>query len=329
MGSYIGGWVTVESIEGEKPTFLHQGTYKIDDPSDENKLVRELHALSPETRAMGSWVWKELVRLFFAAVYQKEREGIAFTRIGRLDAVGDDLDLVQDLIQRGDPTILFGSGKATKGVIATAICVSLALGHPFASLNTTRSVPMYLDWEDNALRLNARLQAIARGLGIHDKSEYPEIEYKRCDKPLADMLPQVMRQRDKTKADFLVVDSLDPASGYQGNWNERAGRLFDAIRVLDMTTLIIAHSNKQSLVAKCDQKQDMSVFGSIMNTNRARAVWRVMKEQEPESSEALVTLYQESVNHGKIKKPLQLEISWRYAGEIRIQQHWPYDKIPI
>lgn len=327
MGTYLGGWVTVESIEGDAPTFLHQGTYRIDDPNDENKLVKELFTLSPETREMGQWVWKEQVRLFFAAVVHHERDGVAWTRIGRLDMVDDNVDVIQDLIQTGDPTILYGRGAATKGIIATALAVHIALGRDFITLRTTQGVPMYLDWEDNATRLNQRVQGICRGLGLTNKADFPEIPYLRCSQPLSMMVNKVCRERDRTGATFLVVDSMDPASGYSENWNERAGRLFDALRVIDMTTLIIAHTNKASIAGHGDQKQDANVFGSIMNTNRARSVWRVEKEQEPESPEATVTLHHDKTNSGKIKKPLSLTVSWRHAGQIRLTGHIPWDKV--
>jgi hypothetical protein len=323
LGRYIGGWVLVESIEGDEPLFLAQGTYCVDDPVDENKLVKELFTFSPETRDMGQYVWKDLVHSFFGAVVNRQREGEAFTKIGRLDGTDSVPDIIEDVVGAGDPTILCGQGSATKGVLATGMCVHLSLGKNFAGLATAQAVPMYLDWEDSATRLNQRVQLISRGLGLKDKREYPEIMYRRCSKPLVQLVNQVCRERDKAKADFLVIDSLDPASGYEGAWNERAGRLFDALRVIDMTTLIIAHTNKASIFGKGDAKQDVSVYGSIMSTNRARSVWRVVKEQEPEASTALVTLHHDKVNGGKIKKPIQLDISWRFPGEIRIDRHWP------
>lgn len=322
MGAYMGAWIEVQSIEGDEPTFLAQGTFKLDDPNDENKLVMELFRLSPETRQMGQWVWKELIHVTFAAIVQHERAGESFTRIGRLDRAEADFDVVQDLIQSGDPTITYGKGASAKGILAAALATHVALGRDFISLKTTQSVPMYLDWEDNASRLNARVQGICRGLGMHDKHEFPEIVYRRCSKPLALIVDQVCRERDKTKASFLVVDSMDPASGYDGNWNERAGRLFDALRVIDMTTLIIAHTNKSSITGKGEQGQEAAVFGSIMNTNRARSIWRVEKKQEPESSEALVTLYHDKTNGGKIKKPMSIEVKW-WHDEIRLSGHWP------
>jgi len=87
---------------------------------------------------------------------------------------------------------------------------------------------------------------------------------------------------DKASADVLIIDSLGLACGGDINSAESALAFYAALRQLKMTSIILAHTAKNS--------EKKTVFGSAFFENLARNIWEVTKVAEAEASNIKVML---------------------------------------
>lgn len=75
--------------------------------------------------------------------------------------------VVQQLIPQGEVTLLAGHGAAGKSYIALLICIMVALGRTFDTLETGRTRVLFLSAEDDRAELQRRVAKICRALGVN------------------------------------------------------------------------------------------------------------------------------------------------------------------
>jgi RecA-family ATPase len=247
------------------------------------------------------------------SVLHKEREGEPFVEIGQLPDRTKDVDLIERLLPARKPTWLYGEEGVGKGNLAAAMCVCVGAGMSFVGLKVQPGRVLYLDWEDDAETLDARLKSIARGIGV----DTPKMLYRSCRGPLRSQVHQIAKQKDAFGAAFGVIDSVGLAAGgggERGAPEDSALWLFEAMRELDMTLLCIDHVNK---AAAADKNAPAKAYGSMYKMALARNAWEIRKDQEVGASMSHLGLYHRKTNNGPIQQPIGLRLEWQLDGTLR------------
>jgi len=173
------------------------------------------------------------------------------------------------------PVILFGDRGSTKSYTAQTFAYLLALGKMGKLLNfqpeRTATKPLYLDWEDTPGTLRWRFRCLSKGTGLPSA----QIAYRRCSRTLASDTEQIRSVILSGGYDYLVVDSLGPACGGDLNSPQPALDFFGALRSLNISSLVIAHTAKGQ-----SGRSGRSIFGSVFFENAARSIWEINAETE-------------------------------------------------
>jgi hypothetical protein len=181
----------------------------------------------------------------------------------------------------GMPNIFFGD----RGSLKSKLMLVLAL-------------LMMLPWDDNELGILAPRQKLTvlklDYEATQDADEYEwhrilrgldmegaiRLKYRACRRSLADDVEAISAHADNIGANILIIDSLGPASGGDLNASEPALRFYAALRQLNRTSIIPAHTAKNQIGKR-------SVFGNIFYENLARNIWEVTKEEDEDSDSPL------------------------------------------
>ncbi|OGF53947.1 MAG: hypothetical protein A2Z21_09365 [Candidatus Fraserbacteria bacterium RBG_16_55_9] len=120
---------------------------------------------------------------------------------------------------------------------------------------------------------------------------------------MADDLEYLQEVVSEKHIGLTVIDSIAMAAGGDLNDAQAATRLFSAVRQLNTTTLLLAHTAKTGLGTT-----ESSVFGSAFFTYLARSVWEIKATQEPGAAEIDVGLFHRKSNF-RHEKPRGFHIS--------------------
>ena len=99
------------------------------------------------------------------------------------------------------------------------------------------------------------------------------------------MVSHIQNKIQETHTDVVIIDSLGASVGADLNATEPAFQFFTALRQLPVTPLIIAHT------AKDINNKRKTVYGNAYYSNEARVTWEITKQQEPDSSELTISLF--------------------------------------
>lgn len=220
--------------------------------------------------------------------------------------------LINGLVLNRLPVILFGDGSAGKSLIALAIAESIQRGDRayLGMLPSERANVMLLDWEYDGWEHAIRSRAIT--------GEGSTIRYRRMFGPLADQVEAIEKEIDEHNIRLLIIDSAAYACGGKPEDSEQTNRLFDALRALNIGSLIIAHETKGAGIIGNHDKP----FGSVYWHNGARATWFVQKQQDEQDLEGKtvlhIGLFNKKTNQGRLMRPLgwQVQVKSNESGEM-------------
>ena len=125
------------------------------------------------------------------------------------------------------------------------------------------------------------------------------MRYLQSETPLkewADILPDMVATDN---IDLLILDSLGMALSGSFNDGDVVVELFQIIRRLKCTTLIIDHQ------AKAEGSSEQGPIGSTYKKALARSVWEIRKA---EGDGFRIGLYHRKSNRGRLHKPIGFEI---------------------
>ncbi len=122
--------------------------------------------------------------------------------------------------------------------------------------------------------------------------------YRRCSSPLADDLEQIKQAIDEYKATCLFIDSLGLACGGDLNSAEPALRFFAALRQFKITSVILAHT------ARNTDSNNKHIYGSMFFEAQSRNVWELVKSNDDEDSIVIGLYHKKPPPFGKLHKPL-------------------------
>lgn len=259
--------------------------------------------------------WRELLEQLCIRIVALDQEASPAVELGNLPRRPEQPMLLAPLMPARRPTILFGEGGGGKSLLAAACAVSVASGVPLVdSWHVGGPKPvLVLDWEADVEEWNDRIADLCEGHDIRP----PRIIYRGCSGSLVDQVEEVSRNIAQHGAQLLVVDSVgmaSPSTREGGDANEGALRLFGALRILGVTTLLVDHVTKQGADA---ERGAVRPYGSIFKVNLARSVWELRAAEPDSDGTRHVALYHRKTNAGPLQSALGISIE-HGQGAIRL-----------
>jgi len=187
-------------------------------------------------------------------------------------------------------TILFGQGGLGKSLFVLALMITLQTDHEIVghTKKEKNHTGLYLDWEDSADTQGERFSMLLRGVGL-DPRKY-HMFYRACSSPLHDSITSIKRDIDKAGASYVVIDSAALACGGAPDSSDSALNFFNALKGLNVPSVIIAHQTKDMVKPY--------PFGSIFWHNSARCTWEIRSKGEPSDNKLPIQLFNRKSNRG-------------------------------
>lgn len=160
-----------------------------------------------------------------------------------------DMDwLLDGLIPKGQPTIIFADGENGKSWICYAMAIAVASGQPLLGMATAKTGVLIVDYETDEKQARLRIGRLLRGFSL-TKGELPHYWWSK-GVPLAEQVEALKRFIRDNDIGLVVVDSGAPACGSQPEDAKSTVAFFNALAKLDATSLIICHTNRVDAVNK-------------------------------------------------------------------------------
>jgi len=265
---------------GDGKRLLHMGNANLLSSTMQRDLIKAL-----STRGL-SLDWQTILTYI-------SRDTIAHLRIGEpLVWLNEDYGktppeyLLYPLFVKDAANIIYADRSSAKSLFVTMIDLALMLPWHDNTIGldispSHRFNVLYLDWESNAQIMGWQKECIRRGMNI----EICDIPYLHCSRPLADDVSHIQSKIEEVDAQVVIMDSLGMAVGDDLNLTKPAFAFFAALRQLQVTPIIVAHTSKDI------NNRRKTVYGNAYYENEARSIWEVSKEQEYNSNELTITLH--------------------------------------
>jgi hypothetical protein len=257
------------------------------------KLAKELEKIYQTN-------WDVILEQLCIKVLAEIRRGEPVVILGQDGMKADPPEYLIDLyIIKNQPNVFFGepgSAKTTWG-LELASCVTTGWKDNPGKLVVANKKErcLWLDYETDQSVIAWQLASIKRG----NNFEVPnQIFYRRCSSPLADDLEQIKQAIDDYKATCLFIDSLGLACGGDLNSAEPALRFFTALRQLKITSVILAHT------ARNTDSSNKHIYGSMFFEAQSRNVWELVKSNDDEDSIVIGLYHKKPPPFGKLHKPM-------------------------
>ena len=209
--------------------------------------------------------------------------------------------VLNPIIYDRHPTLLYGPGDSGKSFLALYFACLLASGGTSNDLAVAPDghTVLYLNWEMHAPEMRSRVKQL--------RAAHPELHksplHRFCWLPLADSVEDLKREVKALGVTVVVVDSIVPATGGEVERADSVTRLFSALASLNCASLLIGH------VAKGQDEDKRSPYGSVFYFNLARSLFEVRKIQEEESGLAKIALFHKKNNLGRRLAPMGFTLS--------------------
>lgn len=261
--------------------------------------------------------WNVIIEQACHLVVETFRAGDPGTLIEFPDLDEDDIlkpqYILDPLILAGVPSVIFGdkgTNKTTLAITAAGCVYSNWFDNPFGfSLNGQGHKVGLLDYESSQQLTTYTGQRIRRGTGL----PYFDLAYRHCHLPLADDIEAVAKFITDNSIEILFVDSLGAACGGDLMKPESAIRFFEALRQLNITSLIIAQNSKGDEGKK-------TIFGSTFFTYYARNIFELKRFGEfDEKIEQNVALINVENNYTTKHEPMGFHLTF-HPSSITIER---------
>jgi hypothetical protein len=279
--------IRVESLDPIAEGHIHQARINLTSTQAKNGLAKQL------AEANDAIDWKTIVEALCFQTLELHRQGEPLQMIGDLPLAGGAKYRLRPICPEGMPALIFGEGGTGKSFIALLAAILVQSGRTALGLRPTQGNVLYLDYETSKETQNERVKALCAGLSLPEM----QIAYRYCYHPLAEDIETIQDMVSDKTITFLIVDSLGPACGGDPNEAELAIRMFNALRQLRISSLLIDHVAKHQL-----DGQKASPYGSVYKTNLARSVWQIIPSTDKGAFHTKVGLFHRKVNFGPLRK---------------------------
>ena len=246
--------------------------------------------------------WDEVLNIISRLTILRNREGKPFEQLNSdIDEIPPQW-LFKPFALENETTILFGDGSMGKSLLSLAVMASIHTGHNVLGITPFKVLKgLYLDWEASAISHKKRLKELSKGHGIDIKKL--DIAYQECSSPLAEMASQLAKRISDENIGFVIVDSVAGACGGEPEKAENVIKMFNSIRKLKTTTLLIAHVTKSNDTTK-------KAFGSTFWHNLARSTVEIKRQQSYGEDIIHIGLFHRKNNYGRLEHPLGFRIDF-------------------
>ena len=306
-GEINGELTVITNIEGVKTRdgVMHVARFNVLSSSTRSSLAKMLEKRTPNHPEMD---WFDGLEWLCQHVILAEQKGESIDEVGtRPPSPPGDRWMVEPLVLKARPSMIFGPGGVGKSLVALTCGLSVACHREIipGMAPATAGPVLYLDWETTADVINDRIQSIAKGHGFTPQGMF----YRRSVRPLADDAEELSAIVATKGIVLVIVDSAAYAMGHQGEYgdaNEAVLRLHEALRLIGVSSLIVDHVNKTESRSKGGTAQP---YGSAYKTNAARISWEIRKAPSVEG-ELRINLYHAKSNDTAQLPPFSLGLAW-------------------
>ena len=307
-----GRWPTAEvqvdlpAKNGDRLRRVYRSRLSLLSSSAKRDCVRTCKDVGPELAPH----WSEIVEKFTDEALSTMSERIKPVMLGN-GAVNRDRPKmhVYPLLQDHAPNLLWGNSDAGKSWLALYVCALVDVGAAVNGFDAHEGRSLYIDYEENNDAMDERMRAVRSGLYPHVEDTWG-LRYQNVTGPLTDWIDDVAKYIAKEEIDLVVIDSLGQALGGVVNESENVIKLFQSVRELDATTLLIDHQGKG------DDAAERGAIGSSYKRHYARSVWEMRRENEDTFE---VGLYHRKANNAKRSAPIGLNIDIQSDEDGRAQ----------
>ena len=208
--------------------------------------------------------------------------------------------LAYPLLLENQPNLLFGERSSAKSLTAALLVTTVLLPwqtNPLGIMvgeQVTRTI--WCDWEWGEADITYHVQRLCKGHNL----TILEIHHQPMVGPLARNISLCQRLRLQTKASLMICDSATMACGAVDlNKTDGAIQLYEAVREIGGTWLILAHTSKDETpgVRK-------TVFGSQVYESQARNIWECLKTEPTEDTIEVGLFHRKNPPFTRYHKPL-------------------------
>ena len=208
---------------------------------------------------------------------------------------------VYPILRSRQPTTLWGDSGQGKSWLAIYLSALVEHGQTHNGLVADLGRVLYLDWETSREMVEERVAAVKAGLGDLIDPDW-ELRYQRETRPLVDLITDLEKYVQREEIELVIVDSVGLALGGQFNDGEVVLRMFEAIRQLDTTTLLVDHQGKG------EDGADRGAIGSSYKKHMSRSVWELRGAEGPNDSRR-IGLYHRKTNYSRLHKAFGLSLT--------------------
>lgn len=274
LGEWQGHTMAELTVERAPEGHLVRTRVKLTDEQERTSVAAYLKG----ARRSNAVDWTGMLETFFLEVLRLERTGEPVMTIGNLPRDTRVDYLLEPMLVRGTPTILYGAEGTGKSTLAAALAVSVATGTPCLSAWHVPSPArvLVLDWEGNADAWNGLIAACAYGADLAP----PDVLYRPMAAALTTDLHTIARIVTEDEVGLLIIDSVglaSPSAREGTDANDAALRLFSSVRHLKVTSLLIDHVSKSDASGS-----DSRPYGSVYKPALARATYEIRGGEEPD-----------------------------------------------
>ena len=291
----ITGEVNIRTTAPGIAPHLHQAQFNFVSTRSRQELARAMY----ERYNLVNWV--PILEQLCVITLKRLRQGEPVHFLSTETDAAPPGYLISPILPLAQPTTIFGLPGTGKSYLALLLALTAAI--PWEDNPMGFEVPaganpvLYLDYETSKDETHWRLKKLARGTGLGPTI----ISYRRCSKPLSEDMEGIQRAVFEASAKLIIIDSLGGACGGDLYVPEPALRFFSALRKLNTTSLIVAHTSKESAKEK-------SILGTVYFTAYSRQIFETRLVQEPEETEVSIGLFHRKSNSDKLLRPIGLHI---------------------
>ena len=237
-----------------------------------------------------SYPWADIINQLSLAIIDLARHGEDVQELWTSKDVPPLEFLLEPVIIKGVPNIIFGEKGVTKSMLALIFYICLILpwdDNPLGLVTPQRSVPtLILDYELPCYIAQRNARQIQEGMGL---SPFP-LYHRHCFLPLAQEIEQVANIMANLKIQCVIIDSLARATGGELNKTEPANAFFEALDKLKTTSLILAPTSKDI------ESKRKTIYGNALFTYYARNIWELCKTEPISETDVDVALFHKESN---------------------------------
>lgn len=218
--------------------------------------------------------------------------------------------LCADLVMADVPNVWIAAGSTGKSTFSVALAVHHALGMPFLGRETTKGVPLYLDWESTADDFEEKLWLVSRWLG---ERRVPKLHRLKMSGPATAYASAIANRIDDLGVTLVIWDGVQAAGGpisQNAGYEAVAGDLEALISSLPTTThLLLDHVTGDELKAGA---VPLKGRGSTRKVEFARNQWTMVLDREAQrDGRHVVGWTHTKINRGKYLTPFGVEVLHR------------------